>query len=177
MTSVRAVLGDQPASQLGRVDYHEHLFQVSPLLPGDELTDEATSTREAELLCASGFRSMVDATPTGLGRDPAGLARISAATGLSILASTGAHREEQYGASHWLLEKTTAQLARRFAADVQLGMPSVTSRRQVSLRSLRPASRSVPASSRLGSVTGQSPPSSTASSKRSPRPTRRPRRR
>jgi predicted metal-dependent phosphotriesterase family hydrolase len=123
MTSVRAVLGDQPANQLGRVDYHEHLFQVSPLLPGDELTDEVTSTREAELLRASGFQSMVDATPTGLGRDPAGLARISAATGLSILASTGAHREEHYGASHWLIEKTTAQLARRFVTDVQLGMP------------------------------------------------------
>ena len=123
MTSVRAVLGDKPAGQLGRVDYHEHLFQVSPLLPGDELTDEVTSTREAELLRASGFQSMVDATPTALGRDPSGLARISAATGLNILASTGAHREEHYGSSHWLLEKTTAQLARQFTADVELGMP------------------------------------------------------
>lgn len=123
MTSVRAVLGDRPASQLGRVDYHEHLFQVSPLLAGDELTDEATSTREAELLYASGFHTMVDATPTGLGRDPAGLARISAATGLSILASTGAHREAHYGSSHWLLEKTTAQLASRFVSDIQMGMP------------------------------------------------------
>lgn len=123
MNSVRTVLGDHPAGRLGRVDYHEHLFQVSPLLPGDELTDEATSTHEAELLYASGFQSMVDATPTGLGRDPAGLARISAATGLSILATTGAHREDHYGASHWLLEQTVAQLAGRFVVDVQLGMP------------------------------------------------------
>jgi len=144
MTSVRAVLGDQPASQLGRVDYHEHLFQVSPLLPGDELTDEATSAAEAELLCASGFRSMVDATPTGLGRDPAGLARISAATGLSILASTGAHREEHYGAAHWLLEMTTAQLARRFAADVQLGMPE-RAQPTASQPALSPTGKPVPA--------------------------------
>jgi predicted metal-dependent phosphotriesterase family hydrolase len=34
--SVSTVLGDVAASDLGRTNYHEHLFQVSPLLPGDE---------------------------------------------------------------------------------------------------------------------------------------------
>ncbi len=65
--SVRTVLGDVDAASLGRVNYHEHLFQVSPLLPGDELDDEAASSAEAGLLKASGFESMVDATPFGLG--------------------------------------------------------------------------------------------------------------
>ena len=65
---VRTTAGDVEAGTLGRVDYHEHLFQVSPLLPGDELTDEAASTTEAGLLRESGFETMVDATPTGLVR-------------------------------------------------------------------------------------------------------------
>ena len=90
---VRTVLGDIAPALLGRVDYHEHLFQVSPLLPGDELDDEKASGEEAALLQASGFEAMVDATPFGVGRDASALARISASTGLHIVATTGRHRE------------------------------------------------------------------------------------
>jgi len=49
MTTARTVLGDRPAGELGHVDYHEHLFQVSPLLVGDELTDETNSGEEARM--------------------------------------------------------------------------------------------------------------------------------
>ena len=67
--TVRTVLGDQRLNSADRVwDYHEHLFQISPLLPGDELDDEAASTAEASSLRGSGFDAMVDATPTGLRR-------------------------------------------------------------------------------------------------------------
>lgn len=124
MTVVRTVLGDRPAAELGRTDYHEHLFQVSPLLPGDELDDEERSGEEAALLRAAGIDAMVDATPTGLGRDPAALARISAATGLHVVAATGAHREQHYGVGHWLTALTAPQLADRFAADLLTGMPA-----------------------------------------------------
>ena len=121
--TVRTVLGEIDAAELGRVDYHEHLFQRSPLLPGEDLDDEAASTAEAASLRGSGFATMVDATPTGLGRDPAGLARISAATGLHVVATTGAHREEHYGTGHWLLEEPADRLAERFCADVTDGLP------------------------------------------------------
>jgi phosphotriesterase-related protein len=67
---VRTALGDIEATALGRTDYHEHLFQVTPLLPGDELDDEERSGEEARLLHAAGIDAMVEATPTGLGRDP-----------------------------------------------------------------------------------------------------------
>ena len=67
---VRTVLGEVPAVALGRTDYHEHLFQVSPLLPGDELDDEPASQAEAASFRGSGFATLVDATPTGLGRRP-----------------------------------------------------------------------------------------------------------
>lgn len=74
--TVRTVLGDIPSERLGRCDYHEHLFQVSPLLVGDELDDEQASMQEAESLRRGGIDALIDATPTGLGRNPRGVARI-----------------------------------------------------------------------------------------------------
>jgi predicted metal-dependent phosphotriesterase family hydrolase len=123
MASIRTVLGDISPAGLGRTDYHEHLFQVTPLLPGDELDDESRSSTEAGLLAASGFQAMVDATPTGLGRRPSAVARISAARQLNVVATTGAHRDAHYAANHWLLDLTEEQLAARFTAEVETGMP------------------------------------------------------
>jgi predicted metal-dependent phosphotriesterase family hydrolase len=120
---VRTTGGDVDPASLGRVDYHEHLFQVSPLLAGDELTDEAASTAEARLLRESGFESMVDATPTGLGRDPRALECAAVTSGLRIVASTGAHREEHYLDGHWLLSLDAQAMASRFVADLTLGLP------------------------------------------------------
>lgn len=119
----RTVLGDLPAGELGRVNYHEHLFQVSPLLPGDELTDERASRAEAAALHASGFDAMVDATPIGLGRDPEGVARISRATGLTVVATTGAHRDAHYAADSWLRELDASALTALFISDLTTGMP------------------------------------------------------
>jgi predicted metal-dependent phosphotriesterase family hydrolase len=122
-TTVRTVLGGVDPSTLGRVDYHEHLFQVSPLLPGDDLDDETASEQEARLLLGSGFAAMVDATPIGLGRRPAAVAAISARTGLQIVATTGVHRDAHYGAGHWLAELTAPELADLFVRDLVDGMP------------------------------------------------------
>lgn len=124
MPAVRTVLGDIDPSQLGRVDYHEHLFQVSPLLVGDELDDEAASGEEAGLLRASGFETMVDATPFGLARDPAAVARISATTGLHVVATTGRHREAHYGPDHPMQVWGADRLAALFVSDLTRGMPA-----------------------------------------------------
>lgn len=124
MPVVRTVLGDIDPSQLGRVDYHEHLFQVSPLLVGDELDDETASGEEAGLLRASGFETMVDATPFGLARDPAAVARISAVTGLHVVATTGRHREAHYGPDHPMQVWGADRLAALFVSDLTRGMPA-----------------------------------------------------
>lgn len=112
------------ASELGRTNYHEHLFQVSPLLPGDELDDEEHSGDEAALLRDSGFDAMIDATPYGLGRRPEALARISGRTGLTIVAATGAHREQHYESDNWLRQTDAAERARLFVADINDGLPA-----------------------------------------------------
>lgn len=121
---VRTVLGDLPAAELGRVDYHEHLFQVSPLLSGDELDDEAASGAEAALLRQGGIETMVEATPTGLGRDPAAVARISETTGITVVHISGAHRNEHYGVGHWLPACEVDELICRFEADIRDGLPA-----------------------------------------------------
>jgi predicted metal-dependent phosphotriesterase family hydrolase len=121
--TVTTVLGEIDARNLGRTDYHEHLFQATPLLPGDELDDEDSSRQEAALLRESGFDAMIDATPTGLGRNPAAVARISRATGVHVVATTGAHREAHYASGHWLLELSAGELSNRFTHDVQVGAP------------------------------------------------------
>jgi phosphotriesterase-related protein len=123
MTLVRTVLGDVARERLGRVDYHEHLFQVSPLLPGDELDDENAAQSEARVLHSSGFDTMIDATPIGLGRNPGALARISAATGLTIVATTGVHREAHYPTEHWIRGLDAPARAALFVADLTEGMP------------------------------------------------------
>lgn len=119
---VRTVRGDVAPGSLGRVNYHEHLFQVTPLLPGDELDDEAASGREAGLLRESGFDAMVDATPFGLGRDPEGVARISASTGLAVVATTGRHREAHYAADHPTRASDAEALVALFTAEISEGM-------------------------------------------------------
>lgn len=119
---VRTVLGDVPAATLGRVDYHEHLFQTSPLLPGDELDDEAASLAEAVTLRESGFDAMIDATPVGLGRDTAAVARIAERSGLAIVAATGMHRSAHYPDGHPQRGLSADDKATLFVQELTIGM-------------------------------------------------------
>jgi 5-phospho-D-xylono-1,4-lactonase len=125
---VRTVLGDVEPAELGATDYHEHLFQVTPLLAGDELDDETASGREAGLLRRSGAAAMVEATPTGLGRRPDAVARVSERTGLRIVHVTGAHREAHYRPGDPLLGEPVEALVDRFSRDLLSGMDGTTVR-------------------------------------------------
>lgn len=118
---VRTVTGDVDVADLGAVNYHEHLFQRSPLLPGDDLDDEDASSREAAELRDSGFAAMVDATPLGLGRRPDAIRRISRATGVIVVMTTGAHRREHYAGDHPLLTASEDELATAFLRDLTVG--------------------------------------------------------
>lgn len=118
---IRTVTGDIPAAELGPLDYHEHLFQISPLLAGDELTDEVCSGDEARSLRESGMRAMVEATPLGLGRNPLAVARISRRAKLHIIHTTGAHHAGHYAPGHPILNLTSAQLEARFTQEIRSG--------------------------------------------------------
>lgn len=119
--AVRTACGDISPADLGRTDYHEHLFQVSPLLPGDDLDDESASAAEAASLRRSGFDAMVDATPLGLGRRPAAIARIARSSGLRVVLTTGVHRREHYADDDPLLALDESALAAALRRDLLEG--------------------------------------------------------
>lgn len=118
---VRTVLGDVPPASLGRVNYHEHLFQVTPLLAGEELDDEAASSRELAAMGESGFDAMIDATPWGLGRRPEAVARLSRSTGVHVVATAGFHREAHYPGRADVLSLSSGEIAEQCIAELTVG--------------------------------------------------------
>lgn len=125
---VRTVLGDVDPERLGRVNYHEHLFQTTPLLPGDEIDDERLSAEEAVSMRGAGIDAMVDATPWGLGRDPEGVARISQRTGLGVVATAGFHREAHYAGRPDVLELAVETMTRQCVSELLEGQPATDER-------------------------------------------------
>jgi phosphotriesterase-related protein len=120
---IRTVTGDIEATELGATDYHEHAFQVSPLLAGDELDNSELSGLEFTELRRSGFDAVIDATPIGLSRRPLALEALARETRLSVVGATGAHRDAHYPSGHPLLDLNVPQLAAVFVRDLQQGMP------------------------------------------------------
>ena len=116
---VRTVRGDIDPAELGPCDAHEHLFLVTPAQPGDEFADVDKAIEEAQTLVDAGGRSLVDWTPIGLGRDLDGLAAVSEATGLHIVAATGLHRDAHYAAGDRLRAEPAESLADRFEVELR----------------------------------------------------------
>jgi predicted metal-dependent phosphotriesterase family hydrolase len=119
---VRTVLGDIEPSTLGRVNYHEHLFQRSPLLPDDDLDDEGRSRDELALLRDSGFDAMIDATPVGLGRNPEAVSRLSLSTQVTVVATTGRHRDAHYSDQAWAQSGNEALWEKILVHELTCGM-------------------------------------------------------
>ena len=76
-----------PASSLGVVDAHDHLFVRSPALPGQEFDDLARSTQEAREGQQSGIGTIVEMTPIGCGRRPDLMRAVSESTGMPVIAA------------------------------------------------------------------------------------------
>jgi len=116
---VRTVRGDVAPEQLGPCDAHEHLFLATPAQPGEEFTGVDEAIAEARTLVEAGGRSLVDWTPIGLGRDLDGLAAVSLATGLHVVAATGLHRDAHYVDDDPLRAEPVEALAERFVAELR----------------------------------------------------------
>jgi 5-phospho-D-xylono-1,4-lactonase len=119
---VRTVAGDVDPAHLGPCDAHEHLFLTTPIQPGEDFLDVGRAIEEARTLADAGGRALIDWTPLGLGRDPEGLLAVSRATGLHVVAATGAHRDAHYRPDDPLRSAGAEALAERFAAEVRTGM-------------------------------------------------------
>lgn len=125
MTHARTVLGDVPVDQLGAVDAHEHLMIIGgPATRSDpdlRLDDVEDAIAEAKGFASAGGGTIVDAMPTGCGRDAAGLAQVAQATGLNVIATAGFHRPRYYDDLHWARRYPTELLAKVVTAEVESG--------------------------------------------------------
>lgn len=119
---VVTVSGPLLARGLGIVDAHDHLFVASPALPGAEIDDPVRVIEEVREARGSGIKTIVELTPIGLGRRPDLMRRVSAETGVAVIAATGYHRDAHYPAGHWVLDATSELLASRIVADLTEGM-------------------------------------------------------
>ena len=119
---VVAVTGPRSASALGVVDAHDHLILDSPADHAGAFTDVERSIDEVRDARASGIGTIVEMTPIGLGRRPDLLRAIAEATGVTIVAATGYHRDWHYPADHWVHAAPVELLADRIVADLTVGM-------------------------------------------------------
>jgi len=96
---IQTVLGPIAPDALGQTLMHEHTFFDVEGSPGgyDSIVDdEGLLADELRVLTAAGGSGLVDLTPPALGRNPAGLARLSASIGLHIVMGAGWYRGEYH---------------------------------------------------------------------------------
>lgn len=124
MNSVETVLGPIVAENLGFILPHEHLlvdtYDVRRNSDG-VLLELSTMCEEVADYKAAGGNTIVDQTIFGLHPDPQGLAKISQATGVHIIAGTGFYHQQYY--PEWLNHWSVSQIAERFTTHITKGFP------------------------------------------------------
>ncbi len=110
---VNTVTGPIPADRLGMMSMHEHFAFGWPGFASDMTNNVndyetilALSIDMARRLKKHGLVSVLDATANDCGRDPELLKKISEASGIQIVCSTGLYREETSGASFYYRERS-----------------------------------------------------------------------
>lgn len=126
---VRTVLGDIDPGKLGMTLGHEHIYAVPPAEVTDRdlyLDDEALAQRELELFKEAGGRSVIEMTTVDYGRDAATMVRISAASGVHLIAATGYNKGKFADRISGSL--TTEAIAAWMTGEVRNGMDGGTAR-------------------------------------------------
>lgn len=113
MASVQGVLGPIEATDLGVTLIHEHLVvdvrQRHTGYPDDRAAIVAPMLDDMRRLRDLGVRTLVDCTPTHLGRDLNAYREVARATGLQVIAAHGTYRDA------WLLDEIRAMSVRALA--------------------------------------------------------------
>jgi len=121
---IQTVLGSIQPEALGTTLMHEHTFcdlwEWGGRLDYNAVVDDETLLAD-ELSCfrAPGGSALVDVTPEGVGRNPAGLRRLSEQTGLHVVMGCGWYRERVY--PRCVYELRINQLADRLIRELSDG--------------------------------------------------------
>jgi phosphotriesterase-related protein len=96
---IQTVLGPIAPEDLGPTMMHEHTLLELEASLGDYnaiVTDEAMLADELNVYREAGGSAIADVTPSHLGRNPAGMARIAKASGVHIVMGGGWYRHEYH---------------------------------------------------------------------------------
>ena len=96
---VQTVLGPVAPASIGPTMMHEHTFFDIEVAPGAYdaiVNDEALLTEELRRYRAAGGSAIVDLTTSSIGRNPGGMARLAAASGVHIVMGAGWYRREYH---------------------------------------------------------------------------------
>ena len=127
---VMTVLGLMPATRLGRTLMHEHIMVdfigADKIAPGRYDPEEVfqKALPYLEKLKAAGGETLVECTPAFIGRDALLLRRLSKASGLNIITSTGFYgaAEDKY-VPPVAYKETADELAMRWTREFEDGIP------------------------------------------------------
>jgi len=123
MKTIQTVCGPVDSSALGITYLHEHLMG-RPLKPNPDpdylLDSEATAIAELRAFHTLGGRAVVEMSPKEYARDPEALRRISEASGVHVIATTGYIKSAS--ADPFLTGCSVEALAEEMIADVQHGL-------------------------------------------------------
>ena len=123
MPFIRTVCGDISPLDLGVCYPHEHVLCAPPSDVTDrdlEMDSEAAALQELTWFKQAGGRALVDMTPADYGRNAPGMKRVSEATGVHIVATTGLHKDKF--SARIVKDKSVDGLADRFTRDVMEGV-------------------------------------------------------
>lgn len=123
--TVCTVTGTRPAASMGITDIHDHVLigksWATHRNPELLLDQEDEAIDEVQAFKHAGGGTVVDAMPSGCGRDAAGLERVSRATGVNIIATAGFHTADYYPTWHWYHRYTEDLLTELLVAEVEQG--------------------------------------------------------
>ena len=132
MPKVNTVLGTISADELGMTLIHEHLVVGLPGWECDALAsyDRETVSRDCVGALgearAYGVRTMVDPTPSDLGRDVELAKKVSEKTGINIILATGLYKEAEGASAYFKLRSmmldTTTEIFEIFMKEITQGI-------------------------------------------------------
>jgi predicted metal-dependent phosphotriesterase family hydrolase len=123
---IRTVLGDVSPEELGLTLCHEHLVTAPAerLRDGDDLLldDPSRAVRELRVFAQAGGGALVELTVAEFGRDVGSLRRISRASGVHVVATTGHVSVDYWDGVLDIAARSVHQLVEEMVNDLLAGM-------------------------------------------------------